>query len=120
MKITVLETINVPSELEYSTLGFHFFNGNFAHPRSASTEFATLESATAFVKSRKERMADVFKYLHSGGLNNEDTRNFQKTDTGCVWEEYRPYGNGWIAPNGCGHQSQKWFKLEYAVKIEIV
>lgn len=115
MKITVIETIDVPSELKYSTLGFHFFNGNFAHPRRTTSEFATPESAMAFVKTRKAWMADVGKRFC-----DEDTRNFQKTDSGYVWEEHRPYGSGWIAPNGCGHQSHKWFKFEYAAKIEII
>ena len=87
MKITVIETIDVPSELKYSSLGFHFFDGNFAHPRRTT---------------------------------NEDSRNFQKTESGYIWEEYRPYGSGWIAPNGCGHQAHKWFKIEYAAKIEII
>lgn len=121
MKITVIETIDVPSELKYSSLGFHFFDGNFAHPRRTTKEFATPESAMAFVKSRKARMADVFNRLHVRGvLFDEDSRNFQKTESGYIWEEYRPYGSGWIAPNGCGHQAHKWFKIEYAAKIEII
>ena len=121
MKITVIETIDVPSELKYSSLGFHFFDGNFAHPRRATTEFTNTKKAMAFVIARRARMADVFNRLHVPGvLFDEDSRNFQKTDSGYVWEEYRPYGSGWIAPNGCGHQSQKWFKLEYAAKIEII
>ena len=120
MKITVIETIDVPSELKYSSLGFHFFDGNFAHPRRTTKEFASPESVIAFVKSRKARMAEVFKRLHSNRLYDEDSRNFQKTDSGYVWEEYRPYGSGWIAPNGCGHQAHKWFKIEYVAKIEII